>query len=378
MGELKGRVPNLTTQKLKCQKYMYMNISDFDYELPEELIALEPLPRRDDSRLLVYDGRGSLHDSKVLSLEKWLNPGDLVIFNNTRVIPAHIVAYKDSRAIELLLLEMLPELAQGTCRWSVLAKPAKKLRIGDRLCWPGGFKTELLHKKPDGTLECLFNASGELFWQQLEEIGQMPLPPYIRRRRTTPYADDNERYQTIFADIRGAVAAPTAGLHFTPQLMAALANRGIRSASITLHVGAGTFLPVKSEWIHDHVMHEEYYDISVDTVNLIQQTKASGGRVVAIGTTSLRALEGAYQQHGSLVAASGKTNIFITPGYQFNVVDMLFTNFHLPRSTLLMLVSAFIGMNQARTLYDHAINERYRFYSYGDASLLMRSDYLAL
>lgn len=342
-----------------------MNVADFDFDLPRELIAERPAVPRDAARLL-HVGR-TLDDLSMRELPSLLAPGDILVFNDTRVIPARLKGRKGEGGVEVTLHERLaPDL------WNAFARPAKKLKPGDDIRFAEGFAAEVAAKGEAGEVTLRFSLSGDALAAALQTFGIMPLPPYIKRDGG---ADERDRsdYQTIFAREQGAVAAPTAGLHFTPDLLAALDARGVRRAPVTLHVGAGTFLPVKVDDTKDHKMHSERGTISPETAAAVNAAKAAGGRVVAVGTTSLRLLESAAGDDGALRPFDGATDIFITPGYRFRIVDVLLTNFHLPRSTLFMLVAAFAGLERMKDAYAHAIGGGYRFYSYGDACLLHRS-----
>ena len=343
-----------------------MNTSDFDFTLPPELIAQHPAPQRSGSRLL--DGRGPLPGDRLFAqLPSLLLPGDLLVFNNTRVIKARLLGHKASGgAVEALVERVLA----GSNEVLAHLRASKAPRPGSLIRFADAFDAEVLGRAgPDGALfQLRFPSDPTLLLQQ---HGRVPLPPYIEH---TDSADDEARYQTVFALRPGAVAAPTAALHFDQAMLAALQAHGVRQVAVTLHVGAGTFQPVRTERIADHRMHSEWFEVSAATIAAIQDTRAAGGRVVAVGTTTLRALESAAAGAGHLVPFSGETDIFITPGFSFRVVDILLTNFHLPRSTLLMLVSAFAGPAHIKALYRHAIEARYRFFSYGDAMLLQRTD----
>ncbi len=343
-----------------------MNTSDFDFTLPPELIAQHPAPQRSGSRLL--DGRGPLAGDRLFAeLPSLLLPGDLLVFNNTRVIKARLLGHKASGgAVEALVERVLA----GSNEVLAHLRASKAPRPGSLIRFADAFDAEVLGRAgPDGALfQLRFPSDPTLLLQQ---HGRVPLPPYIEH---TDSADDEARYQTVFAVRPGAVAAPTAALHFDQAMLAALQAHGVRQVAVTLHVGAGTFQPVRTERIADHRMHSEWFEVSAATIAAIQDTRAAGGRVVAVGTTTLRALESAAAGAGHLVPFSGETDIFITPGFSFRVVDILLTNFHLPRSTLLMLVSAFAGPAHIKALYRHAIEARYRFFSYGDAMLLQRTD----
>ncbi|MCZ8374366.1 MAG: tRNA preQ1(34) S-adenosylmethionine ribosyltransferase-isomerase QueA [Beijerinckiaceae bacterium] len=359
-----------------------MKLSDFDFELPEDRIALHPVSPRDSARMLVVrpGGQPPLADSRFSELPEALDPGDLLVFNNTRVLPTRLLGRRirgeNSVAIEALLVRRLDEAS-----WEGFAKPGKRLAPGDRVafgtanpaCQQGSLEGEVIAKGEEGLVTFRFDLSGPALDEALAVVGAMPLPPYIlearRRLGDTADADDRTDYQTIFAERDGAVAAPTASLHFTPSLMAGLAARGIEHCFVTLHVGAGTFLPVKTENLDQHRMHAEWGEITPTARDRIRAAKAAGKRVVAVGTTACRLLESAGRT-GTIETWLGETDIFIRPGFRFRVIDGLITNFHLPKSTLLMLVSAFAGFDTMRAAYAHAIASGYRFYSYGDGSLL--------
>ncbi len=341
-----------------------MNTSDFHFDLPAELIAQQPAAQRSGSRLL--DGSGALpHDRSFSELPSRLRPGDLLVFNDTRVIKARLLGHKASGgAVEALVERVLPQDNEvlAHVRASKSPRPGSPLRFAD------AFDAEVLGRAgPDDALFRLRFPSDP--HALLQQHGHVPLPPYIEHPDTV---DDEARYQTVFARHPGAVAAPTAALHFDHALLDRLQQHGVQTAAVTLHVGAGTFQPVRAERIADHRMHSEWFDVGAATVAAIDATHAAGGRVVAVGTTTLRALESAARR-GRLLPFSGETDIFITPGFEFRVVDLLLTNFHLPRSTLLMLVSAFAGHDHIKALYRHAVESRYRFFSYGDAMLLQRA-----
>ena len=356
-----------------------MKTSDFDYSLPSELIAQQPLPKRDSSRLLLLDRRGqTLEHHRFGELPQLLRAGDLLVLNDTKVMSSRLWAWKkDTGArIELLLLE---ELAPN--HWQALARPGKKLKPGSELRFErGSFEARVRGKREDGTVELEFSGAPNLR-QALAEIAEAPLPPYIQRKPNQQNALDKERYQTIFARKEGAVAAPTAGLHFSEEILAALQEHGIDRCFVTLNVGLGTFQPVKTENVEDHRMHEERFEISRNTTNQINQAKEQGRRVVAVGTTSLRVLEtvalprtlssGETGCSSAVTPHEGATRLFIYPPYQFKIVDGLLTNFHLPRSTLLMLVCALAGRDFVLRAYAEAIRAKYRFYSYGDCMLVV-------
>ena len=343
-----------------------MKTSLFDFELPESLIADAPASPRDASRMLVVGN--DIRDETIRDFTRHLQPNDIVIFNNTRVIPARLMGKRGDATVEILLHKRQSPPHGGV--WSAFAKPAKRLKPGDTILFADDFSATVLQKLETGEvlieLDPGLRRDDASMMEKLARHGQMPLPPYIEKKRKAD-ASDNAQYQTVYAAYDGSVAAPTAGLHFTQEL---LATMPCPHAYVTLHVGGGTFLPVKTDDTSEHVMHSEWAQISADTARAINAAKARGGRVVAVGTTSLRTLESASAEGGSIAAHEGETNIFITPGYRFKCVDMLLTNFHLPRSTLFMLVSAFAGLDKMQAAYAHAIKEKYRFYSYGDACLL--------
>ena len=347
-----------------------MKLSDFDYELPPEAIADAPARPRDAARLLDLSGEG-MADRWISDLPSLLRSGDLLVVNNTRVIPARLAGRRGEAGIGVTLHKH-----EDGARWRVFAKPARKCRPGDVIIFGPDFAASVIERGDGGAVlqEFIDPAQGavlgpEAFQAGLAQYGSMPLPPYIRRSDGSTDLDA-EDYQTMFASEAGAVAAPTAGLHFTPRLMDALAAAEVGLAEVTLHVGAGTFLPVTVETIAEHRMHSEWGHIPADTATRINAARAAGGRVIAVGTTSLRILEACHAELGRIDAYAAETDIFITPGHQFGAVDMLVTNFHLPKSTLMMLVSAFAGMQPIRDAYAHALAAGYRFFSYGDACLL--------
>lgn len=345
-------------------------VSAFDFDLPEDLIALRPVRPRRSARMLHAEG-GVLADRTMADLPGVLRPGDMLVFNDTRVLPVQLsgtrVRDANSVAVDATLIERL-----DAGRWRAFAKPGRRLRPGDCIGFAAGLSAQVEAKREDGTLDLVFDVDGPALDAAIARIGSMPLPPYIAQRRPTD-ARDVEDYQTLFARHDGAVAAPTAALHFDSELLDALRVAKVDIATVTLHVGAGTFLPVKAETTHGHRMHSETGEIDAATADRINAAKAAGGRVIAVGTTSLRVLETATGTDGLLRPWQGATDIFITPGYRFRQIDGLVTNFHLPRSTLIMLVSALMGLEEAQALYSHAISEGYRFYSYGDGSLLISS-----
>ena len=342
-----------------------MKVDDFDFDLPRDLIAERPAEPRGAARLLHLGGTG-MADLKVADLARLLKPGDVMVFNDTRVIPARLFGKRGLAGVELTLHQRV-----SLESWKAFARPAKKLRPGDVVEFDQGFSAQVADKGEAGEVTLRFDRSGEELLAALEQFGRMPLPPYIRKGE----ADERDRadYQTVFAAQPGAVAAPTAGLHFTTELLAELDACGITRVTVTLHVGAGTFLPVKVDDTKDHHMHSEIGIITAEAAAAINAAKAKGGRVVAVGTTALRLLESATDGLGVLHPYDDATDIFITPGYRFRLVDVLMTNFHLPRSTLFMLVAAFRGLEAMRTAYEHAKQTGYRFYSYGDACLLEKA-----
>lgn len=343
-----------------------MRLSDFDYELPEALIALRPARPRPASRLLVAAG-DAIVDSSVARLGDWLRPGDLMVLNDTRVIPARLNGIRRRPGSEVAVeATLIAVTADGL--WRALAKPGRRLAVGDRIDF--GPTAAAVLEKDGAELTLAFDHAGADLDAALAAVGEMPLPPYIAARRA-PDAADREDYQTVFATRPGAVAAPTASLHFDTGLLAALAAQGVGTARVTLHVGAGTFLPVKVEDVAAHRMHAEWGEVGPEAADAVAATIAAGGRVIPVGTTALRVLETAATGPRAMAPWRGETDIFIRPGHAFRVVDGLMTNFHLPKSTLLMLVSALMGVERIRAIYAHAIAERYRFFSYGDSSLLL-------
>lgn len=351
-----------------------MRTADFDFDLPEDRIALRPVEPRDSARLLVVQ-EGVLRDAAVRDLPGFLRAGDALVFNDTRVIPARLSGLRERANPEggLLTVEVEATLHHRDApdRWSAFMKPGKRIKPGDTVRF-GSLTATVLAKGEDGLVDLGFDRSGVDLDAAIRDVGVMPLPPYIAAKRPEDERDLSD-YQTVFAAHDGSVAAPTAGLHFTPELLARLAEAGVSTHAVTLHVGAGTFLPVKADDTADHRMHSEWGEVSAGTAAALNAVHARGGRIVCVGTTSLRLLESATAEDGTIGAFHGDTAIFITPGYRFRAVDVLMTNFHLPRSTLFMLVSAFAGLETMKAAYAHAIVESYRFYSYGDGSLLFRS-----
>ena len=340
-----------------------MRLSDFDFELPAERIALRPARPRDSARLMVVSG-SAISDRSVRDLPEMLEPGDVLVFNDTKVIPAQLEGYRGEASIGATLHKR-----EGPREWQAFLRNAKRVRPGDTIEFGENVAASLVEKAEDGSGLLHFHGE-EPVELLLERVGRMPLPPYIASKRAVDEADRSD-YQTMFAREEGAVAAPTAALHFTPELLESLDARGIGREVLTLHVGAGTFLPVKSERIAEHKMHAEWGRIDAPTAARLNAARAEGRRLISVGTTSLRLLESAADESGTIHAFEGDTAIFITPGYRFRAIDGLITNFHLPKSTLFMLVSALMGLEVMKAAYAHAVGENYRFYSYGDASLLL-------
>ncbi len=340
-----------------------MRTKDFDFELPQELIAQTPIAKRDASRLLVLDkNSGAWEHRHFFDLPSYLHPGDCLILNNSRVLPARLLGHRlpGGGACEVLLL-----IDRGEDTWECLVRPGKKMRVGAKVSFGDGQLTgEVVEELPGGNRLVKFHYEG-IFLEVLDQLGKMPLPPYIKEE-----LQDRERYQTVYSKVTGSAAAPTAGLHFTPELLEEIRAMGVNIGYVTLHVGLGTFRPVKEEEITDHEMHSEYCVIPQETADLINETKRNGGRVICVGTTSCRTLESWAEEDGTVKASAGWTDIFIYPGYRFKVLDALVTNFHLPESTLLMLVSALAGREHILAAYNEAVKERYRFFSFGDAMFI--------
>lgn len=340
-----------------------MNVKDFDFNLPEELIAQHPLEQRDSSRLMVLDKvTGGIKHRKFHDIIEYLNEGDTLVLNNTRVMPARLIGEKEGTGgkIEFLLLKRIKK-----DKWECLAKPGKSARVGRKFTFgEGKLKAEVVEVKEDGNRIIEFFYEG-IFEEVLDSLGEMPLPPYIHER-----LEDRERYQTVYSKENGSAAAPTAGLHFTKDLLKELKDRGINIVYLTLHVGLGTFRPVKVESIEEHEMHSEFYMLSKESADIINETKKRGNAIISVGTTSTRTLETIGDENGFVKEQNGWTNIFIYPGYKFKVVDRLITNFHLPESTLIMLVSTLAGQNNVMNAYKEAVNEKYRFFSFGDAMFI--------
>lgn len=340
-----------------------MKTSDFFYDLPEELIAQVPLENRQESRLLTLSKvDGTVQHKHFYDVLNYLEEGDCLVLNNTRVLPARIYGIREDTGavVEFVLLKQ-----KGTNLWECLAGPGKKAKIGHKFKFSDKMTATVIDVLDDGNRILEFHPQGE-FFSLLDEIGQMPLPPYIKEK-----LEDKERYQTVYSKELGSAAAPTAGLHFTNDLLEKLKNKGVKIAFVTLHVGLGTFRPVKVDDVTAHKMHSEYYEVTEETANIINQTKQNGGKVICVGTTSCRTIESVAQKYGEIKACSGDTEIFIYPGFKFKCMDGLITNFHLPESTLIMLVSAFAGFDNVMNAYKIAVEEKYRFFSFGDAMLIL-------
>ena len=342
-----------------------MNVSDFDYELPKELIAQTPSAVRDECRLLVVHRKdGSIEHKHFYDILDYLRPGDCLVFNNSKVLPARIYGVKEGTGanIEFLLSKRL----EGDV-WETLVRPGRRLHIGDYVSFGDGkLRAEIISEGEDGTRHVRFTYDG-IFIEILEEIGSMPLPPYIEREATD---EDKDTYQNVYASVLGSVACPTAGLHWTDELIAKAEEKGVKTAYLTLHVGLGTFRPVKVEKVEDHHMHFEEYTVPKEAADTINEARSSGGRIISVGTTACRTMESCSTDDGVMLAGSGSTGIFIYPGYKFKMVDALITNFHLPKSTLLMLISALYNREDILRAYSEAVKERYRFFSYGDAMFI--------
>jgi S-adenosylmethionine:tRNA ribosyltransferase-isomerase len=362
-----------------------LRVDLFDFDLPDENIALRPANPRDSARLLVIDpnaATSTLSDHQVFELPSFLRPGDALVFNDTRVIPAQLEGVRLREGAQETPVSATLHMRADASRWKAFARPGKRIKAGDRIrfgyaegntCSLSHLDATVEEKGEEGEITLLFDVSGPVLDEAIASVGHIPLPPYIAAKRPEDERDQID-YQTIYAREKGAVAAPTAGLHFTPALFESLDKAGIERHFVTLHVGAGTFLPVKADDTTDHKMHLEIGHVTAEVAEKLNAVKARGGRIICVGTTSLRLIESAAQDDGSVQAWSGPTGIFITPGYRFKAVDALMTNFHLPKSTLFMLVSAFCGLDIMRDAYAYAIKTGYRFYSYGDSSLLLRKN----
>ncbi|MFX0547993.1 tRNA preQ1(34) S-adenosylmethionine ribosyltransferase-isomerase QueA [Hathewaya histolytica] len=340
-----------------------MRVKDFSFDLPEEYIAQHPLEKRDHSRLMVLDKKtGNIEHRVFKDIIEYFNPGDCLILNDTRVLPARLIGHKEGTMgrMEFLLLKRVDKN-----KWETLVKPGKRAKIGSKFVFGSGeLKAEVIDMAEDGSRVVEFSYEG-IFEEVLDRLGEMPLPPYI-----TEKLEEKERYQTVYSKEPGSAAAPTAGLHFTEELLGEIKNKGISVAFVTLHVGLGTFRPVKADTIEEHHMHSEYYQMSKETADIINNTKKNGGRIIGVGTTSCRTIESIGNEHGEVKECSGWTDIFIFPGYRFKVLDTLITNFHLPESTLIMLVSALAGKENVMNAYEVAVKEKYRFFSFGDAMFI--------
>lgn len=361
---MKGILQNMNTLEKKEDSMLGLRTSDYFFDLPEELIAQDPLEDRSSSRLLVLDkNTGETKHKSFKDILEYIQPGDCLVLNNTKVIPARLLGVKEDTgaAVEVLLLKR-----HENDVWETLVKPGKKLRPGARMVFGDGrLKAEVLEVVEEGNRLVKFFYDG--IWEEvLDALGEMPLPPYITHK-----LQDKNRYQTVYAKYEGSAAAPTAGLHFTKELLAELNDRGIKTAYVTLHVGLGTFRPVKVDNVLEHHMHTEYYQVSQEAADIINETKKNGHRVICVGTTSCRTIESAADENGMLSECCGNTDIFIYPGYEFKVLDCLITNFHLPESTLIMLVSALAGRENVLKAYEEAVKERYRFFSFGDAMMIV-------
>ena len=339
-----------------------MLVDDFDFFLPEELIAQDPLPKRDASRLMVLDrSNKSIRNASFDHIIDYLNPGDVLVLNNTKVIPARLHGTKVSTGANIEIFLLSP---RGDNIWSVLVKPAKRLKVGDTVRFADEFSAEIIAVADEGMMEVRLSFQGD-FTQVLQKYGEIPLPPYIRKK-----LEDPSRYQTVYAKYEGSVAAPTAGLHFTQELLANVKAKGIEVVFITLQVGLGTFRPVKADKVEEHIMHSEVFELTQATADTLNKVRAAGGRIVAVGTTSVRTLESVADEAGTFAAKSGATDIYIYPGYEYKAVDAIITNFHLPKSTLVMLVSAFAGKAFIKKAYEEAVKEKYRFFSFGDSMFI--------
>lgn len=343
-----------------------LKISDFDFDLPQNLIANKPSFPRDESKMIISNQQ-IISESQSKNLDQFLNEGDVLILNDSKVLKAKIIGYNQNGAKININLHQ----EKSDAIWQAFAKPAKRLKIGEKFSISDDFYAIIKDKNQDGIVTLDFNIKGSDFFKKLDQYGQMPLPPYIKEEDK----NSEENYQTIYANKLGSVAAPTAGLHFTENLLERIKKKGVKIAFVTLNVGAGTFLPVKAELIKDHKMHQEFFEINQQTCDIINEAKKNGNKIITVGTTSMRVLESVADDKGFLKEKFAKTDIFISPGYKFKIVDILMTNFHLPKSTLFMLISAFIDIENAKKLYKFAIDKKYRFYSYGDCCLLYKNSF---
>lgn len=343
-----------------------MDLDKFDFSLPENLVALQPLENRASSKMIHFEEGGNIEDHLFSDIIDLVNSGDVLVFNNTKVIKARLKGNVEGRKAEVTLIK---NTAGNT--WQALAKPGKIFKEGRVFDVNEKFSAKIVDKNSDGTIELNFLSEAKALFEDLEKYGEVPLPPYIEKKRPAENSDQ-ERYQTVYAKKAGAVAAPTAGLHFTDEIINSLMEKGVKMAEVTLHVGAGTFLPIRVDNIEEHKMHSEFYEIDKENADTINKAKNDGGRVIAVGTTSLRALESASKS-SAVLSKKEETDIFIYPGYKFKIVDCLITNFHLPKSTLFILICAFIGTQNAQRLYKSAIDKEYRFFSYGDSCFIEKS-----
>ncbi|MEI8135162.1 MAG: tRNA preQ1(34) S-adenosylmethionine ribosyltransferase-isomerase QueA [bacterium] len=345
-----------------------MKLTDFDYALPDELIARYPPTHREDSRLLILNRTSSLIEDRIFpNIIEYLNPNDVLVLNETKVIPARLRGIREQTGAQIEIF-LLHKQADRSDTWHVLAAPAKKVKLGEKIFINENLFCETIEELSDGERIVRFTSTDKKIEDVIESAGAMPIPPYLKRDAE---AIDRERYQTVFANIRGAVAAPTASLHFTPELLSAIETKGVRIAKVVLHVGLGTFRPVEVEQIEEHRMHSEYFEVRSESATIINSARKEGGRIIAVGTTVARTLESSANADGMIIPQSGDTSIFIFPPYKFKAVDALITNFHQPKSSLLMMISAFVGYDTITKAYRHALFEKYRFLSYGDAMLIV-------
>ncbi|MFI5264045.1 MAG: tRNA preQ1(34) S-adenosylmethionine ribosyltransferase-isomerase QueA [Candidatus Kapaibacterium sp.] len=345
-----------------------MKLSDFDYDLPDELIARYPPAHREDSRLLVlHRSTLQLEDKKFPDIIEYLNPGDVLVLNETKVIPARLTGTRESTGAKIEIF-LLHKQADRNDTWHVLAAPAKKVKIGEKININDTLYCEIVEELPEGERIVRFHSEKDTIEDAIEAAGAMPIPPYLKRDAEVI---DRERYQTVFAKVRGAVAAPTASLHFTKELLSNIEAKGVEIVKVLLHVGLGTFRPVEAENIEEHTMHSEYFEVSEEAAVKINNARKNGGRIIAVGTTAARTLESASNEEGEIIPLNGETSIFIYPPYRFRAVDAMITNFHQPKSSLLMMISAFAGYENVMKAYQHAIKEKYRFLSYGDAMMIL-------
>jgi S-adenosylmethionine:tRNA ribosyltransferase-isomerase len=350
------------------------NITDYNFDLPKNLIAQQPINNKENTKMLVFDCNQQIAHQKIINFIDYINKGDVVIFNDVKVIKAKLLAIIKSNNIKLEInLDQEINYQNNCITWQALCKPAKKIKDNDIIIFSKDFEAKITKKLDDGFINIAFPYNKKDFFKKIEQYGQIPLPPYIKRNSFN--INDQKNYQTIYAKNGSAVAAPTAGLHFNKNILSLIEKKGAKIAKITLNVGAGTFLPVRCDKIKDHKIHKEYYEINSQTALMINHARKNNNKIIAVGTTSLRAIESAVNSQNEIIAKIDDTDIFIYPTYKFRVIDILLTNFHLPKSTLFMLVSAFIGIKNAHNLYQTAIKNNYRFFSYGDCSLLFKNNY---